>query len=145
MEIGIDWEFGIDLYTLLYLKQASKDLLYSGRELCLVFYNNLHGKRIWKRIDTCICITESLCYKPKNNKHRSSTVLQYKIKIRKKDYLHKFSHHLPQSHESESPRNFFLNSCIEMQLIHKDMHIFDVYNLMSLDINKHLWYHHHKR
>ena len=46
MEIGIDWEFGIDLNTLLYLKQASKDLLHSVRELCLVFCNNLIGKRI---------------------------------------------------------------------------------------------------
>ena len=27
---GIDWEFGIDMYTLLYLKQiTNKDLLYS--------------------------------------------------------------------------------------------------------------------
>ena len=31
------------------------------REFCSIFYNNLNGKRIWKRIDTCICITESLC------------------------------------------------------------------------------------
>ena len=28
--VGIDWEFGIDMYTLLYLKQiTNKDLLYS--------------------------------------------------------------------------------------------------------------------
>ena len=25
----IDWEFGTDMYTLLYLKQITKDLLYS--------------------------------------------------------------------------------------------------------------------
>ena len=31
------------------------------RELCLILCNNLNGKRIRKRIDTCICITESLC------------------------------------------------------------------------------------
>ena len=30
-------------------------------ELCSIFFNNLNGKIIWKRIDTCICITESLC------------------------------------------------------------------------------------
>ena len=31
------------------------------RELCSILYNNLNGKRIWKRIDTYICITESYC------------------------------------------------------------------------------------
>ena len=31
--VGIDWEFGIDTYTLLYLKQiTNKDLLYSTRD-----------------------------------------------------------------------------------------------------------------
>ena len=34
------------------------------RELCSIFCNNLNGKSIWKRIDTCICITESLCCPP---------------------------------------------------------------------------------
>ena len=37
------------------------------RELCSVFCNNLNGKRIWKRIDTCTCITESLCCTPETN------------------------------------------------------------------------------
>ena len=37
------------------------------RELCLILCNNLNGKRIWKRIDTCICITESLCCTPETN------------------------------------------------------------------------------
>ena len=31
------------------------------RELCSVSYSNLNGKRIAKRIDICICITEQLC------------------------------------------------------------------------------------
>ena len=31
----------------------------TGKELCSIFFNNLHGKRIWKRLN--ICITESLC------------------------------------------------------------------------------------
>ena len=31
------------------------------RERCSIFCNNLNQKRIWKRIDTCIHITESLC------------------------------------------------------------------------------------
>ena len=37
------------------------------RELSSVFCNNVNGKRIWKRIDTCICITESLCWIPESN------------------------------------------------------------------------------
>ena len=31
------------------------------RELWSVLYNNIHGQIIWKRIDTCVHITESLC------------------------------------------------------------------------------------
>ena len=45
MERGIDWEFGIDLCTLLYLKYINKkDLLYSTGNS--IFYNNLNEKRI---------------------------------------------------------------------------------------------------
>ena len=40
----IDWEFGIDKYTLLYVKQITD----KDRELCLIFCNNLNGKRIRK-------------------------------------------------------------------------------------------------
>ena len=34
------------------------------REFCSAYYNNLNGKRIWKRIDTPVWITESLCHIP---------------------------------------------------------------------------------
>ena len=37
------------------------------RELCSIFCNNLNGKTMWKRIDECICITESFCYTPETN------------------------------------------------------------------------------
>ena len=37
------------------------------RELYSMFCNNLNGKRIWKRMDICICITESLCCTPETN------------------------------------------------------------------------------
>ena len=37
---GINWAFGINIYTLLYVKQiANKDLLYSTGNS--IFYNNL--------------------------------------------------------------------------------------------------------
>ena len=53
--VGIDWEFGIDTYTLLYLTQiTNKDLLYSignsaqYSEQCSI----LNGKRTGKTVDT---------------------------------------------------------------------------------------------
>ena len=49
---GINWETGLDIYILLYIKQITyKDLLYlqysiQHREFYSVLYNDLHGKRI---------------------------------------------------------------------------------------------------
>ena len=37
------------------------------RELGSILCNNLNGKELEKRIDTCICITESLCCIPETN------------------------------------------------------------------------------
>ena len=51
-------------------------------ELHSIFCNNLHGKRIWKRMDTCICITESLSRIPET-KHCKSNILQHKVKLKK--------------------------------------------------------------
>ena len=57
---GIVKEFGIDMYTLLYLKRiTNKDLLCSTGNSIQYYITN--GKIIWKRIGTCICITETLC------------------------------------------------------------------------------------
>ena len=44
---GIVREFGIDMYTLPYLKWiTNKNLLYSTGKLCSILCNNLNGKRI---------------------------------------------------------------------------------------------------
>ena len=51
------------------------------RELWSIFCNSVNGKRIWKRIDTCICITESLCWIPESNTTLLVVLIQYKIKI----------------------------------------------------------------
>ena len=50
-------------------------------ELCSVFCNNLNGKGIWKRIDTCVCITESsLCCPPETvTTLLTGYMLRYKI------------------------------------------------------------------
>ena len=37
------------------------------RKLCSILFNNLNGKIIWKRIDTCIRRSKSLCCTPENN------------------------------------------------------------------------------
>ena len=50
---GIVREFGIDMYTLLYLKWiTNKDLLFSSRELCSMSCGNLDRKGTWERMDT---------------------------------------------------------------------------------------------
>jgi len=41
----IDWEVGLDMYILLYLKQSTKTY---GRALCSILYNNLNGKEFKK-------------------------------------------------------------------------------------------------
>ena len=37
------------------------------REPCPIICNNINGKRTWERRGVCICITESLCCRPKSN------------------------------------------------------------------------------
>ena len=56
-EGGMNCRFGTGIYTLWYMEWlASGDLMYST-----TFCDNLCGKRIWKRMDMCICTPESLC------------------------------------------------------------------------------------
>ena len=53
------------------------------RELYSVFCNNLHGKRIWKRMDICVCINEPLCCTSVTNKTLLvNYIIPYKIKIK---------------------------------------------------------------
>ena len=59
-------EFGMDMYTLLYLKWiTNKDLLL---EFCSMLCGSLDGKGVWGRMDMygciCICIVESLHCSP---------------------------------------------------------------------------------
>jgi len=66
-----DWHVDTAIF-----KIDNKDLQYSGRELS-AFCNNLNGKRIWKKIDTCIRITESLCCTPETN---TTLLINYTLK-----------------------------------------------------------------
>ena len=70
---GIVKEFGIDTYSLLYLKwinkdllkKKNKDLLYStGNSARCYMYGGLAGRGVWERMDPCICMAESLHCSP---------------------------------------------------------------------------------
>ena len=50
------------MYTLLYLKQKTDKNIAHGTLLML--YASLDGRGIWGKMDTCICMTESLHYSP---------------------------------------------------------------------------------
>ena len=52
------------MHTLLYLKWITdKDLLYSTGN-CPMLCVSLEGREVWGRMDTCICLAESLCCPP---------------------------------------------------------------------------------
>ena len=62
---GIVREFGMDMCTLLYLKWiTSNDLLYRHRTLLNVMWQ-AGWEGVWGRMDTCICMVESLPISPK--------------------------------------------------------------------------------
>ena len=65
---GINWETGNDTYALLYIKQiTNKDQLYSTGNSTQYSVMAYMGKESKKRVDGCICITESLCCTPETN------------------------------------------------------------------------------
>ena len=58
---GINCEIGIDKYTLLYIKQiTNKNLLYSTANSTQYSLMASIGKEPKKRVDICICVTDSL-------------------------------------------------------------------------------------
>ena len=55
----------MDMYMLLYLKWiTNKDLLYSTGNSAQMVYGSLDEKDVWGRMDTCICMAETLCCPP---------------------------------------------------------------------------------
>ena len=54
---------GLIRYMLKHIQQEPTGI--AQGTLLNTLYNNLFGKRLWKRIG--ICITESLCYTPETN------------------------------------------------------------------------------
>ena len=50
----------MDMCTLLYLKWiTNKDIMH--RDLCSMLCGNLDRRGVWGRMDTCVCVAESLC------------------------------------------------------------------------------------
>ena len=47
----------MDMYTWLYLKGPTV----LDKELCSVLCGSLDGREVWWKINTCICMAESLC------------------------------------------------------------------------------------
>ena len=61
---GIVKEFGVGMYTRLYLKWiTNKDLLYSKGSLLNVMWQPA-GEGVLGRMDTCVCLAESLLCSP---------------------------------------------------------------------------------
>ena len=63
---GIDWEFGVDMYTSLFKQITNKGLIYSTRSSAPYSVITYMRKNL-KKVDIDIFITESLCYIPETN------------------------------------------------------------------------------
>ena len=59
-------EFGMDIYTLLYLKWITNTVQH--RELCSMLCSSLDRRVVRKRMDTRVCMAESLCGPPETVK-----------------------------------------------------------------------------
>ena len=55
------------MYTAIFKMDNEQGPTVQHRELWSILCNNLNGKRISERIDTCICITESCSCTPETN------------------------------------------------------------------------------
>ena len=79
------------LYTLLYLKWiTNKDLPYKHIELCSVLCASLDGREVWGRMDTGVCMAETLCCLPETI---TALLIGYtsiqNIKVLKKNFFFK--------------------------------------------------------
>ena len=61
------WETGIDIYTLLYIKQAADKNLACSAGNSTQYSVTACIKIESERVDICICITDSFCYAAETN------------------------------------------------------------------------------
>ena len=65
---GINRELGMERYTHLCLRWiTNKDLLCSAWNSAQCYVAAWMGRGDWGRMDTCICMAESLCYPPETH------------------------------------------------------------------------------
>ena len=66
---GMNLEIGIDIHTLLCIKQiTNENLLYcTGNSIYSMLCGGLNGKEIQKQGDICIQTADSLCYTAESN------------------------------------------------------------------------------
>ena len=105
----INWETGIDIYMLLYIKQIiSKDLQYSTGNSTQYSVTACTRKESKKRVDICICITDSLCYTAETN---TTLQLDYTpIKsFKKKRYAHPYVH-ISTIHDSQDVETTYMST-----------------------------------
>ena len=67
IKVRKDFTFNVWFHTFYKKVLHTTFFLINLRWLCSIFCNNLYGKRIWKRTNICICITESHCCTPETN------------------------------------------------------------------------------
>ena len=65
---GINWEVGIDISTQPYIKQVTnKNLPYSTGDSTQYSVMAYMGENLKKKVDICICVTDSPCHTPETN------------------------------------------------------------------------------
>ena len=52
------------VHNAIFKMDNQQGLTVQHRELCLVLSGSLDGRRLWGRMDICICMAESLCHSP---------------------------------------------------------------------------------
>ena len=68
MEGRDSWGVWMGMCTLLYLKMNNQQgPTLSQRELCSMLCGNLNGRKVWERMDTCICMAEALSCSPETH------------------------------------------------------------------------------
>ena len=68
MEVGINQESGMNIYTLLHKKQKStKTYRMAQGTLYAIFCDKLRERRIWERMNIFTCPCDLLCCTPETN------------------------------------------------------------------------------
>ena len=139
------------LFPNLFFQHSTED--FSVKEWIHEWNGMIKKCNFWEpktRVDIGICITYTLLYNKKLIQHCKITTLQFKkIKTNLKrkgirhgvDNLNKHRQRWLCPLAGLFPNSFLLYSVC---FLSKELHILNVYNLMSLDIHKQPGYHHHR-